>query len=233
MEPLASKSAGRGPLSETQKLMVQGAAVFMALVLVGGTLGGGPTRAMANTETSSYTGTVATREISRLRWSLDSATGELELTQLQLSRAKAVLDFSAGYHIPADLASLIYDTSVREGIDPTLAFRIINVESEFKASAVSPVGAVGLTQVMLPTAVLYQPGITQRKLLDPTTNLKIGFRYLYDLLTKYDGDLRLALVAYNRGPAKVNALLGLGQNPQNGYSERVTKGYKRSTSPIP
>lgn len=226
MEPLSPRTPRIGRLSETQKLMVQGFIVFVALVLVGGTLGGGPTRASANTDPSAYTGTVATREISRLRWSLDSATGELDLTQLQLDRARAILDFSAKYHIAADLAGLIYDSAVREGIDPTLAFRIVNIESEFKPSAVSSAGALGLTQVMLGTAVLYQPGITSRKLLDPSTNLRIGFRYLYDLMTKYDGDLRLALVAYNRGPSKVNALLGLGQDPQNGYSDKVTKGYR-------
>jgi hypothetical protein len=231
MEPLASGTPAAGSLSDTQKLMLRGLAVFLALILVGGTLGGGPNRATANHDPATYTGTVVTREISRLRWSLDSATGELELTQLQLNRAKAVLDFSAEYRIPGDLASLIYDSAIREGIDPTLAFRLVNVESEFKAAAVSPVGAMGLTQVMPATAALYQHGITPRQLLVPATNLRIGFRYLYDLLIKYDGDLGLALVTYNRGPVKVQELLGAGHDPQNGYYAKVTKGYRRTGSP--
>jgi soluble lytic murein transglycosylase-like protein len=81
------------------------------------------------------------------------------------------------------------------------------------------------------TARLYEPGLTTPQLYDRTTNLHLGFRYLRDLLERYDGHpegrLRLALLAYNRGPARVEQLLDAGRDPQNGYSTTVMKGYHR------
>ena len=75
--------------------------------------------------------------------------------------------------------------------------------------------------MQLRTARFYAPGITLERLYDPETNLGIGFRYLRDLLGTYQDNLRLALLAYNRGPAKVNQLLGIGHEPGNGYAKTV------------
>ncbi|MBI2537073.1 MAG: transglycosylase SLT domain-containing protein [Gemmatimonadetes bacterium] len=141
--------------------------------------------------------------------------------QLELQRARALLDLSSRYQVPSDLVALIYDTALREGLDPDLAFRLVKVESYFNPRATSSAQAIGLAQVQLRTARFYQPGITLKRLYDPATNLTIGFRYLHDLIDTYQGDLRLALLAYNRGPAKVNQLLGVGQEPGNGYAASV------------
>jgi len=200
--------------------MLRGLALFVACMLLVTTVralaarGGGDGGA-------AYTGTAVVKELTSLRSTLDRTSGELELMELELGRARALLDFSSRYQVPSDLVALIYDTALREGLDPDLAFRLIKVESDFNPRATSSAQAIGLAQVQLRTARFYEPGITLKRLSDPATNLRIGFRYLHDLMETYQRDLRLALLAYNRGPAKVNQLLGGGEEPGNGYASSV------------
>ncbi len=147
--------------------------------------------------------------------------------RLQLDRATAVIDNSAKYQIPADLAASIYDIALSEGIDPALGFQLVKIESNFKADARSSMGAIGYTQLQVKTARFYEPGVTERALMtDREMNLRVGFRFLNDLLGKFDHDTHLALLAYNRGPAKVADILAQGGDPTNGYSDAVLKGYR-------
>jgi len=126
-----------------------------------------------------------------------------------------------GYEVPAALASEIHETALEFDIDPAVAFGLVRAESSFRNSATSYVGAVGLTQLMPKTAAWMEPGTTRRDLRDPETNLRIGFKYLRYLLDKYEGNQRLALLAYNRGPGTVDRVLSRGGNPNNGYVEKV------------
>ena len=57
-------------------------------------------------------------------------------------------------------------------------------------------------------------------------NLRIGFRYLRGLIRENDGDVRMALLVYNRGPVAVNKAKRAGVNPSNGYDRKVLSGYK-------
>jgi soluble lytic murein transglycosylase-like protein len=157
---------------------------------------------------------------------LDSTRGELELARTQLERAATIIGYSSRYKIPADLASSIVDVASAEGIDPELGFRLVKLESDFNVHATSPVGAVGLTQVMPSTAQFYVKGITREALYDPSTNLRVGFRYLRGLVKEYKGDVKLALVVYNRGPVAVEKARAEGDNPSNGYDRILTKGYR-------
>jgi soluble lytic murein transglycosylase-like protein len=147
------------------------------------------------------------------------------LLKLKLDRAEAILGFSARYQVPADLATAIYDIALQEGIDPQLAFRLVKVESNFKLNAKSNRDAIGYTQVQVPTARFYDKTITEARLYERDTNLRIGFRFLKDLLRQYRHDYELALLAYNRGPARVNKIVAEGGNPSNGYENAVLKGY--------
>lgn len=119
------------------------------------------------------------------------------------------------------LAERIVDLATAVGLDPDLAFGLVHAESSFDPRARSPVGALGLTQLMPRTARWLDPSVGVSDLYDPDTNLRLGFRYLRQLLDKYGGDLRLALLAYNRGPGTVDRLLGRGVDPDNGYVEKV------------
>jgi soluble lytic murein transglycosylase-like protein len=160
-------------------------------------------------------------EIRRTNSELTARKGELELARLDLARASTILQYSGKHRIPGDLASSIYDIAVSEGIDPKVAFALVGVESDFTQRAVSPVGAIGLAQLMPSTADWLQPGIRGEKLFDRDTNLRLGFRYLHMLVDQYKGDMHLALLAYNRGPAKVDEILQAGGNPANGYTNLI------------
>jgi len=93
----------------------------------------------------------------------------------------------------------------RHGVDGLLIAAIVEVESSFDPCAVSHRGAVGLMQVMPGTA-----GSTDYvRLSDPELNVDLGTRYLHHLLGLYEGDLALALAAYNAGPANVRRYGGL------------------------
>lgn len=150
--------------------------------------------------------------------------GELALAKLELTRLNTVMANSQRYGIPADLATKIYDIALAEGIDPKIAFGLVDVESDFSHRAISPVGALGLTQLMPNTANFFQPGIQRADLFDPDTNLRIGFRFLKELIAKYNGDIDKALHAYNRGPTVVDRVLSNGGDPANGYAAAVLKG---------
>lgn len=125
------------------------------------------------------------------------------------------------YNVTRPLARRIYDAAVAQRIDPELAFRLIRVESVFDADA-GNMGALGLTQVMLGTATDIDPEVdTARELLDPDTNMRVGFTNLRNMIELFDGDVRLAVIAYNRGEVAVQRALRRGKDPENGYGERV------------
>jgi soluble lytic murein transglycosylase-like protein len=152
---------------------------------------------------------------------VDALQGQVALQQAQIERYERMREFSVKYSIPADLAEKIEEIALAEGIEPALAFDLVRVESEFNPRAVSSAGALGYTQLMPGTAAHLQPGITRAEILDRDTNLRLGFRYLGSLVERYRGDVTLALLAYNRGPFRVDELLSSGADPSNGYARRV------------
>ena len=161
--------------------------------------------------------------LARAEAALLSRSTDLDLLRLEMARLEAITHNSARYRIPADLAADIHDIALSEGIDPSLAFRLVRVESGFVQRAVSPVGAVGLAQLMPNTAFWMDSSLTHADLFDRKTNLRLGFRYLRMMIERYDGDLRLALLAYNRGPGTVDMVLDEGRDPGNGYASAVMR----------
>ena len=163
--------------------------------------------------------------IPPLRGAFNAVTNTL-VVAMEVSRATdanrvAVARYAIRYGISYDLAALINEAARDEGIDPDLAFRLVYVESRFQERAVSPVGAMGLTQLMPRTADYLQPGISDEQIYDPDTNLHLGFRYLGALLKDYDGRVDEALHAYNRGPGTVARIRARGGDPANGYADKV------------
>jgi hypothetical protein len=176
--------------------------------------------------TESSTAFFSNGETRGLRSELATTKGELSLVRAQFERADKIIQFSIKYGITAGMSTNVFDASLREGIDPDLAFRLVRGESEFNAHAVSKVGALGLTQLMPSTATQLEKGVTREQLFDGKTNLRIGFRYLRSLLDQYHGDVRLALLAYNRGEDAVWRDVRAGVNPGNGYDRFVMRDYK-------
>jgi soluble lytic murein transglycosylase-like protein len=156
----------------------------------------------------------------------DSTTmaGQLVATRAELERAHRILEFSGRYRIPADLSARIYDIALAEGIPPALGFQLVKIESEFKNTAQSHMAAIGLTQLRILTARAYDPTIDESDLMNPDVNLRIGFRYLKDLLKRFDNDLALALEAYNKGPTLITAQMAEGEEVRGRYSRKVLSG---------
>jgi soluble lytic murein transglycosylase-like protein len=142
-----------------------------------------------------------------------------------LEKWNRVFRYARRYGISADLAAAIHDEAVGQNIDPELAFRVVRLESRFHEGAKSSVGAIGLTQLMPKTARIYEPGISIEDLHDRHTNLRIGFRYLHDMLKQY-GSVRTALLVYNRGALAVLIEKEMGIDPSNGYDQIVLRGYQ-------
>jgi soluble lytic murein transglycosylase-like protein len=141
-----------------------------------------------------------------------------------IKRASVIGGAVDRYNIDETLAHDIYDIAEAEGIEPKLAYGLVKTESSFRQRAESHVGARGLTQVMPRTARWMVPGTKPDDLYDRRTNLKLGFRYLNKMIDKYRGDVRLALLAYNRGPGTVDKILKRGGDPDNGYADKVLGG---------
>jgi soluble lytic murein transglycosylase len=97
-----------------------------------------------------------------------------------------------------------------KGVDPFLIAAIIREESQYDLKAVSRVGAIGLMQVMPATANTVAqrigiPPVGRDDLFDQDTNIRIGVRYVEQLLEQFSGNLVYTIAAYNAGPMVVNS----------------------------
>ncbi len=100
-------------------------------------------------------------------------------------------------------------------LDPYLLAALITQESGHDPQAYSPAGAHGLMQLLWSTAKrvareVHFPLRERKELFDPAVNLRLGSRYLADLLKRFDGDTAAALAAYNAGEHRVDKWLQQG-----------------------
>lgn len=96
-------------------------------------------------------------------------------------------------------SDIINSACDKHGVDPALVHAIVKVESDFNVYAVSRKGAMGLMQLMPQTAL----EMDVRNSFNPTENIYGGVKYLRYLLDRYEGNLKLALAAYNSGETSV------------------------------
>jgi soluble lytic murein transglycosylase-like protein len=116
---------------------------------------------------------------------------------------------------------LIAKAADKNSVDSLLVASVVEVESTFKPTAGSQKGAVGLMQLLPKTA-----GISKKRLQNPAENLDAGAAYLSKLIERFDGDLGLALAAYNAGPTNVLKYNGVPPFPETQqYVEKVLSKY--------
>jgi soluble lytic murein transglycosylase-like protein len=95
-------------------------------------------------------------------------------------------------------------------------------ESRVTATATGDKGrARGLSQIWTTTAQDYDPDVTAKELLKPETNIKISILHYVALLEHFEGNDKLALLAWNRGRTRVDDLISMGHDPDNGFAEKV------------
>lgn len=120
------------------------------------------------------------------------------------------------------LEETIVEASRLYGLPISLLKAVIKAESNYDHRAVSPKGAMGLMQLMPDTA----RDLYVRDPFCPRENIMGGARYLRWLLDRFNGDLTLALAAYNAGPAKVEASKGIPNIPETlEFVQRVIRFY--------
>jgi len=123
----------------------------------------------------------------------------------------------------------IEEVAGQHGIDPQLVHAVIQVESAWNPRARSRKGALGLMQLLPPTAARF--GVTD--LFDPLENTNAGIRYLRFLLDRFDSNLEFALAGYNAGENAVDAAGGVPPYRETRqYLERLRTLYGKLGSAV-
>ena len=136
------------------------------------------------------------------------------------SHSRTPLAASGKSGVYADIINTACD---RHGIDPSLVLALVKVESDFNPDALSRKGAMGLMQLMPQTAV----EMNVRNTFNPHENIDGGVKYLRYLIDRYEGNLSLALAAYNSGETAVKkwGTIPPYRETQN-YVQRIMKLYQ-------
>ena len=157
------------------------------------------------------------------RGDVDRIERNVAVAEEPAERTRLPLRYTTGHR---GLDQLIVYNAERYDVDPTLIYLVMQAESGFNHRAVSRVGARGLMQLMPDTA--RRLGV--RNIHDPYQNVDAGTRYLRTLLEMFNGDLNLALAAYNAGE---NAVLKYGRRvppyrETMNYVWRINTAYRRA-----
>lgn len=128
--------------------------------------------------------------------------------------------------VPTDLMSIFQEAAQTYGVNVNLLTAIARQESNFTASATSSSGAMGIMQLMPATA----QGLGVNDAYNPYENIMGGTKYISQLLSRYNGDVSLALAAYNAGSGNVAKYGGIPPfaETQN-YVSKVLGYYQDST----
>jgi len=152
---------------------------------------------------------------------------EAEITRIATALSRRATGLTPG-EVDAVARAVVVEAH-RHRLEPSLVLAVMHVESRFYNFAVSPVGAIGLMQVMPETgaelaARMGVDWLGPQTLFDPATNVKLGVAYLRQLSDRY-GSLSTALAAYNWGPGRIDRRLRLGAALPDQYPSLVLEAY--------
>ena len=126
--------------------------------------------------------------------------------------------------VPEQFKGYIQGASDQYNIDPALVEAVIQVESDFDPNAVSKKGATGLMQLMQQTAHQYDV----RDRFNPRENIYAGVQHLSSLMDRFNGELPLAIAAYNAGSSAVENYSGIPPYPETRrYVIKVMNSHNR------
>jgi len=152
--------------------------------------------------------------------------------QEKLQIFKAIDDFQIGFTEDevGQLATVIYDESMKYHYDPMFVMAIILTESSFKKGQKSRAGARGLMQVVpfVGADVAERAGVEwegSHSLFEPETNIKLGTLHLFEQILEF-GDIKKALVAYNFGETRLRGMIRENKPLPKKYLNKVMENYK-------
>lgn len=165
------------------------------------------------------------------------ASDRTALTGREQSERELILDVVRRHRRSASdpwrqaLVEAIWNESRRASIDPLLVAAIVATESSFQSAVVSVSGAIGLMQlrpfVARDVAERFRVEWRGHETLHaPDLNVRLGILYFKELIERFDGDRRVALAAYNRGPSRVSRELREGRFRGGRYADDVLRRYR-------
>lgn len=154
-------------------------------------------------------------ELARLYWEI----GDYRSALACFPKAERSNPTIWGFSYPMAYRETISSYAAEYGIPESLAYSIIRAESSFSPTVLSPVGAVGLMQLMPATAKSLakekSKEINTFQLTSPDLNIRLGLRHLKNLLVRYNGNLVPAVAAYNSGATPVDRWLKMSTASRN------------------
>ena len=151
------------------------------------------------------------------------ANSRFPQTEYDYSRMESGLSSIGGKKAERLLHPIVIQTASRHQLDPALIKAIIMAESGYNTRAISKKGAKGLMQLMPATA----QALGVEDIFNPKQNISGGVRYFKQLVTQFDGDVELALAAYNAGSRNVMHYQGIPPfKATQYYIKKVFKYYE-------
>ena len=146
----------------------------------------------------------------------DAHAMEPDLDAAWRDYSKSRTHLEPAYRFP--YATCFGTAAIQYDLPETLLLAVARGESDFEATARSRANAHGVMQILWPDTAKHLGIHRLSELYDPCTNIDAGARYLRELLARYDGNLHLALAAYNYGPRRIPVDGGAIPSGANWYS---------------